>query len=350
MQQKAEDIESLLKDLPEPLDRNLAVSVMGELIQFQRKLEMNIDSVAKVNHFQKQWNLTVAKFCHDLAETRPVLLFSMPHTPQNGVSPGSSRGSYGTPTPKARQTVSIQIDSDDSDVEIPAYLTSNSKIGQKRPQASASTTPNKFQKTHTESKFTTDSKSTFSSKRFSLSQIQDMLQEAYTGLNSLTDPRAIETMISMSMDHWEVPLQQFLARTRELCEGMVADQVQDVYGKYFQTQYYESIREICESFFDAVFAEQNTLAKRLLTWEQAKPKTCNDEAITVAQAKASNLLQTKRREMRAMAYLDDQEGRNGKLSNGQARMEKVSKITDTQMGPDPFKKEIEAMTVSLIDP
>ena len=306
-----------------------------------------IDGGQKTNPFHKEWNLTADKLRQDLADTRPVLVFSSLRTPQHNHGSHASQGTYSTPTPIARNVVPIAIDSDDpDDIDTP---TKSSPVvqgnGQKRPYASPHSSQKKPKRTKDElpaANFIKES----TSKRFTLSKVQEILQDAYSGLNHLVDPKAIESMITLSMEHWGEPLERFLLSTRALCEEMVFQQVQAVYGKYAETQYYETIRSICEAFFERAFTEQRELLHRVLKWELSRPKTCNDKAISQAQAEALTLLQTRRREIRAGVFLDEQEARIGKQSVGQVRIEKLAKITEDQLGPDPFKKEVEAMTVS----
>ena len=128
---------------------------------------------------------------------------------------------------------------------------------------------------------------------------------------------------------------------------MVHEQMESIYAKYFHTQYHESIRKTCETFFEVAFTEHHELIKRILKWEQCRPKTCNDEAIDLAQSRALDTLQTKRRDIRAVVFLDEQEVKTGRFSTGQTRVEKLAKITDAQLGVDPNRKEIEAMAVGV---
>ena len=54
----------------------------------------------------------------------------------------------------------------------------------------------------------------------------------------------------------------------------------------------------------------------------------------------------KRRESLAKTYLDQEEERTGKQTTGLARQDKIAKVTDAQLGPDPYSLEIKVMGVS----
>ena len=343
LQEKADEVEARLKELPEPLEGNLALGVMAELLQFERLLQQQFDGGHSTNLFQMEWNVVGLELRRCLAETRPVLTFSTSRYSQAPMANSVD----GTPTPVLRKSAPIAIDSDDSDEQgnHKQSPTQVQRIAQKRPHNSTYVTPRKLQRTDLESPVGRKADGV-SSKRFSLDEIHSILQDAYIGLHNLIDPKAIEKMIKLSMEHWERPLDEFLTRSRTLCEDIVFQQVQEVYSKYSETRYYETLRQICETFFEKTFSEHRQMVQRVLKWEMSKPKTCNDEAIDLAQARALTLLQIKRREIRAAAYLDEQEAKIGKFSVGQARVEKIGKITDGQLGPDPYKKEIEAMSVS----
>ena len=348
MQQKAELIDVKLRELPEPIDGNLPAIVMGELNKFEREIEKHIDGGSQVNSFQKEWNRLAMDFRKDLANTRPVLvMLPNPQIPSHGYSSrgtGSSSIS-GTPTPAAKaSTTPIDIDSDDDDSLFnPSPVVQ--RHGQKRPLASAQSTPRKISRTLNN---TPRSAAMSNSRRFHLSEVRDIIQDAYIGLPNQIDPKATERMIVMSMAHWEEPVKRFLTGTKQLCEEMVFEQVEKVFGKYTKTLFYEKVMEICEAFFEKVLSQQRQLVMQILKWEMSKPKTFNDEALNLAEGRALTLLQTKRREARAGAYLDEQEAKLGKQTSGQARIEKISKLSDAQLGPETFNREIAAMSVSSI--
>lgn len=350
MQQKADLIDAKLQELPEPINGNLPAIVMGELNKFEREIEKQVDGGSQVNSFQKEWNRLAMDFRKDLTNTRPVLvMLPNPQTPSHSHSSrgtGSSSMS-GTPTPAARvDTTTIAIDSDDDDLpENPISSPVVQRPGQKRPLASAQYTPHKIPRTLNN---TPRSAAMSNSRRFHLSEVRDIIQDAYIGLPNQIDPKATERMIVMSMEHWEEPVNRFLTGTKQLCEEMVFEQVEKVFGKYTKTLFYEKVMEICESFFEKVCSQQRQLVMQILKWEMSKPKTLNDEALDLAEGRALTLLQTKRREARAGAYLDEQEAKLGKQTSGQARIEKISKLSDAQLGPETFNREIAAMSVSSI--
>lgn len=183
-------------------------------------------------------------------------------------------------------------------------------------------------------------------KQFGLDEIRKIRQDHYVGLPGETDPKAIEMMIKLSMTHWEDHINQYINRTGELCETMVYERVLSVFEHRQNTQFYSELTDICGNFIAKAVDDQRNLVTQILSWELKKPGTLNEVAIEVEKDKAVEFLQKKRRERLVKAWLDQEEEKCGKQTVGQARMDKMAKVTDAQLGPDPYCLEIKAMGVS----
>ena len=339
-------IDASLKELPEPLHGNLPAIVLGELMKFEKVLQKNIDGGSRDYPFLKAWNEKAMHFRKVLADTKPVMVLpfqsrvlqqpSMPDTP--------SSSTQETPTPTSRVTAAIAIDSDDED--LPTEPTPTPRSAAKRAHPSTQTTPIKSRRSTNTTPRSAPVSVKVQSKRFVLSEVRSIIQDAYVGdIPEQIHPKAIEEMIVLSMAHWQEPLDQFLKETQGLCEGMVFEQVEAVFGHRQNTRYFDLILEICQTFFEEAFSQQRQLLKRILTWEMSKPKTLNEEAMGLARDKALTMLQAYSRELRAHEYIEEQESRSGKPSSGAARRDKVAKVTDGQLKPEMHGREILAMSV-----
>ena len=343
MQQKADSIEATLKVLPEPLGGNLPAIVYGELLKFEGEIQKNIDGGLQDNTFQKRWHYLALEFRKVLADSRPVLMLPTPAIPRQSSSDTPSREMTGTPTPgSGRGNIPVfNVDSDSEGDHKPSPV---QLPGRKRSHPSTQSTPSKC------SRIVPKRARGYgiTSRRFTLLEVRDIIRDAYTGLPNQTHPKAIERMIKLSQEHWHEPVEHFLGQIRELCEAMVFEQVLEVFGHRQQTKYYEQILGICETFFEEALMYQRQVAKDILSWELSKPNTLNSEAMKIAGDKALAFLQARRREVRANAFLDEQEAKSGKTTTGQARIDKLSKLTDDgKLPPDMFTQEIMAMSVSL---
>ena len=343
VQQKADFIEATLKGLPEPLDGNLAAIVMGELLKFEGKVQGNIDGGREDNTFQKRWHYLALEFRKVMADSRPVLMLPTPAAPRQSSRDTPSCEMTGTPTPGSGRG-NIPVFNVDSDSEVDHKSSPFQLSGRKRSHPSTQSTPCKYSRNvpkriHGYSVM---------SRRFSLSEVRDIIHDAYTGIPEQTAPKAIEKMIKLSLEHWHEPVEHFLGQIRQSCQAMVFEQVLEVFGHRQQTKYYEQILGICEAFFEEALVYQHQVAKDILGWELSKPNTLNSEAMKIARDKAFALLQARRCEVRANAYLDEQEAKSGKTSTGQARVDKLSKLMtdDGKLPPDLYNQEIVAMSVS----
>ena len=342
VQQKADFIEATLKGLPEPLDGNLAAIVYGELLKFEGKVREKIDGGLQDNTFQKRWNSLSLEFRKVLADSRPVLMLPSPSTPRQSSRDTPSSVVIGTPTPSSGKgnipVLNVDSDSEGDHKPSPAQLS-----GKKRSHPSTQSTPSKYSRNVPKR-----NGGSITSRRFSLSEVRDIMCDAYTGLPDQTHPKAIERMIKLSQEHWHEPVEHFLGQSRELCQTMVFEQLLEAFGHRQQTKFYEQTLGICEAFFAEALIYQRQVAKDILGWELSKPNTHNSEAMKIARNKALTLLQARRQEVRANAYLDEQEAKSGKTTTGQARVDKLSKLTtdDGKLPPDMYTQEIMALSVS----
>ena len=184
-------------------------------------------------------------------------------------------------------------------------------------------------------------------KRFQLSEIREIVQDAFVaGIPNQVHPKAIERMCTMSVAHWEKPLAEFLGHTADMVLEVLFDRLDKVLGKWKQTKLYTETRAIIGAFVTKALMEQRTVAERSLKLEMTKPMTLNSEAQSLACADALAKLEEARWEVRCGIWLDEQERKSGRLTSGQTKQDKATKVTEAQIGSDPFKQEIRTMAVS----
>lgn len=252
-----------------------------------------------------------------------------------------------TPTPtKNRAPISIDSESDNEESAVKSSPASRQRIAQKRlhpSTQSTQSTPQKAARINEIPQFKADK---VGRKQFRLEEIRQTRQDHYVGLPGETDPKATETMIQQSMAHWKDQVDHYITRTGKLCETMIYERVLSVFGHRQNTQFYSELTDICGDFITKAIEDQRKIVEKILSWEMRKPRTLNEVAIEVSRNKAVAFLQEKRRERLAKEWLDQEEERTGKPTTGPARMDKVAKVTEAQLGPDPYCLEIKAMGVS----
>ena len=311
-------------------------------MKFEFELARHFDGGFK-DSFQREWHNISVKFRGIMAGSYPLVTLTTFQTPNRKARSSTSFSDIlGTPTP-SRHLAPISIDSDsDSDAALKTSPTSRQRITQKRPHPSTQSTPQKIARISEIPRSKTDMPGR---KVFGLDEIRKIRQDHYVGLPGETDPKAIETMIKLSMTHWEDHVNQYISRTGELCETMVYERVLSVFEHRQNTQFYSELTDICGNFLAKAIDNQRNLVKQILSWELKKPGTLNEVAIEVEKDKAVKFLQKMRHERLAKTWLDQEEERSGKQTTGQARLDKMAKVTDAQVGPDPYCLEIKAMGV-----
>lgn len=350
VQRKAAAIDNELETLPEPPTGNLSILIMQSLIDFETNIKSLIDGDISTSitgevpgsFFWKDWNNLAMTFRGRMADSRPVLMMN------------DSTDTVVMRAPiQHRHPETIDLDEELSDAGIA------SQYGQKRRRISDSSheliakeeqpTPSKrriagiplFTPEKKVSKIPNSDKRF--ATRFSLRQIRDIIQEGIPGLPGQIDTRTVDRVIRMSLQNWDEPLDQFLNQVEQLCCDMFLKQVNQIFGRWRATGLYGQVVETCNSFLKDVMASQRQAAKRALQLELYKPATFNAEGLKIAEEKALNQIEASRHHYRALVYVNQQEQRNAKGNGGLSKEEKVAKISDTQLGPDPYSQEVHLM-------
>ena len=184
------------------------------------------------------------------------------------------------------------------------------------------------------------------SKKFKLDEIRNTLQDAHIGLPNQIDPKTTQSMIKLSVKVWELPTQNFLESTLALCQQTIFSELHKAFSEWKSTLFRQRTEEICGSFLENIMVDQRQIVARMLGWEMQKPMTRNVEAITAASENALAMLQARRREYRESEYSHEQERSIDRTSSKQSKSDRSAKVTDAQLGTDPYKQEILAISVS----
>ena len=333
-------MDEKLKMLPQPPAGNLPMQILEQILKLEGDLRNHINGGSAEYPFQKDWKSLVVEFRKVMAESRPKMILSSHNTPYRAASQATDE-LPGTPTPGRGPPITIDSDEDDLPSKpIPSFHRSGSKRVR---TDSTFTTPHKYQRMNDIPTLAVN-KEDFA-KRFYLPEIRGYINDATIGLPGQIDPKATDRMIKISMQQWEKPIDQFLDRTEELCRALVLELVTESFGTWVQTPFYAQMLALCESFLEDVLMQQRQLAHRILRWELTRPMTFDEGGMRLATDKALSDIQKKQFNARANVWLEKQE-RNGKVSTGSSRVDKLSKITEAQIGPDPWAQEVIAMGVS----
>ncbi|KAI4169747.1 MAG: hypothetical protein LQ343_005488 [Gyalolechia ehrenbergii] len=352
---KTAEVVARLKELPEPPEGNLSFKIYEKILAFERQLHAHLDGGAEVYPFQKEWHAAAMRFRDTIALSFPRLNLSDPLT----TSQTPNRLAYrlsATPTPTGQRSGVIAIDSDEEDATQPLTPTPQSKrkqMNHQTPQPSPPKRPRlseipKHVPTQDSITSSSDSSSVDRSaphaKRFTLTEIRNILQDAHIGLPNQVDPKAIKTMIKASLTGWDEPLKELLRFAHETCIALILERASEVFGIWRGTQLFELIEEICKSFFEERLNRQVLSAERSLDMERQQALTLHGETMRAASDRAYVTLDNGCRKARAKALLNKRDPGWDDNLNERAKEEKISKVTDAQLGPNPYVHELRAIS------
>ena len=343
VQRKAAAINKELEALPEPPTGNPSILVVQSLNDFETNIKKLIDGdistlvAGEVSgwSFWKAWNNLAMTFRGVMEESRPLLMMDD--------STDSMRSST-----KHRHPETIDLDEELSDTEIPSQYGSKRRRLSKSPHERTTkeeepTLPLSIPEKNGSKIINSDRRFT---TRFSLTLIRDIIQEGVPGLPGQIDTRTVDRVIQMSLQKWSKPLEQFLNRVERLCSDMFMKHINEVFGRWRPTGLYTRVVEICSSFLKDAMASQRQAAQRALQLELHKPACFNAEGLKMADEKALSQIQASRHHYRALLYVNQMEQRTTKGNIGLSKEDKIAKVSDTQLGSDPYSQEVHLMGVS----
>jgi hypothetical protein len=158
-------------------------------------------------------------------------------------------------------------------------------------------------------------------------------------------------MNQMSVEHWNQPMNEFLTVTRRMLQCVLLQQLDVVFLHYKQTALYLELKSIMISFLDRAYDELCCHAAKTYFIEHSKPFTMAIDALERTHEHFLEALKERRRTGRVNLLLDLQQQIDDQepLEND-AKRSAAAKITDTDIGPDGFGKEVEIMAVCKLLP
>ena len=340
VQRKLEQIEQSLKALPEPITGNLPLKILEHIIFFEGEIQKDFDGGVPGHSFQMEWHNVAEQFRKTLEDSRPLLSHS--------ATPPAIRPTIeGQDTPTRTHTMSdaINLDSDDEDLPASVNALPNRPSKKRSNDTTPQNTPLKRARMGDIPLHSRGSGKTSYSKTFSLTEVERFLKEAHVGLPCQIDPKATERMICASVSVWAEPLKDFLESSVKMCQTLISNRVTAAFSAWQQTLLQIRTQEICASFFDRITRQLQAFIDSIYKRELSRPMTLNKEALGTANEKALTMLIARRRDYRASRYLDEQDSALERTPNRQSRAERLAKITDVQLGPDPYAQEVLAMSV-----
>ncbi|KAL8763297.1 MAG: hypothetical protein Q9184_000853 [Pyrenodesmia sp. 2 TL-2023] len=350
---KTAEVITRLKELPEPPKGNLSLKIYEKILAFESEMRNHLDGGSEDYPFQKEWHAAAIRFRDIIAFSYPRLSLTDPLT-----SKVSSQLAYrlsATPTPSALHSEIIALESDEEG-GISQRYTPTSTPKRKYPfSKSSQVTPIKRsrlndipQYTLTQENKSSESTSVDRSapyaKRFTLTEIRHILQDAHIGLPNQIDPKATKRMIKDSLTGWDEPLKDLLRFTEHTVIAMILERAASVFGIWRGTQFFELLEEICRSFFEQRLNEQIRWAERVLTVERQQALTLHEDTMRTASEKAFTTLDKACRNERVKAFLYHKDPAWDDNLSDSAKIDRIMKVSDAQLGPNPYLHELRAIS------
>ncbi|GAB1195025.1 hypothetical protein APSETT444_004278 [Aspergillus pseudonomiae] len=316
---KATRINEELKEIPDPPSANVLYILCRLLYDLGDRIRANFEGGSSEYPLLKIWGHIAQDFRATLIRTRPtVSLLSQ-----------SDRTSF-----------PIQPDGD-SDCEM-----TSAPRSVKRKSPSAPPDP-QVPKPGPSGYFTNHFNQFVQPARiFTWENIREINEDSCrAGIPDQADPKALEMLRQLSVQHWDGPMLVFLKATHNLVKEMLLKQLREVFSQYYQTTLFRELKKIIEKYLGELQEKHTKYAVDNYNIEYHKPFTMATAQLEHATRDAHHFLSTRRHLARADLYLELQ----GMCpENDTRKAAELKKLTTAELGPDKFFQEVKMMAIQMV--
>ncbi|KAE8328629.1 P-loop containing nucleoside triphosphate hydrolase protein [Aspergillus sergii] len=311
---KAARINEELKELPDPPSTNVLYILCKLLYDLGDRIRANFEGGSSDYPLLKIWGHIAQDFRAALIRTRPtVSLLSQSDRTSFPVQPDGDSDCEMTsaPRPVKRKSPSVP-----PDTQMP-------KPG---PSGYSTNHFNQFVQP---------------ARVFTWEDIREINEDSCrAGIPDQADPKALEKLRQLSVQHWDGPMLVFLKATHNLVKEMLLKQLREVFSQYYQTTLFRELKRIIEKYLGELQEKHTRYAIDNYNIEHHKPFTMATAQLEHATKDAHHFLSTRRHLARADLYLELQ----GKCpENESRRAAELKKLTTAELGPDRFFQEVKMM-------
>ncbi|KAH8816037.1 P-loop containing nucleoside triphosphate hydrolase protein, partial [Xylogone sp. PMI_703] len=359
--EKINEVEGQLSLLPAPLVDNVQHIVRRKLFEFSSSIQRLLDGSSQDygGRFQSDWNTLCIQFRDAVTQMRPGCVCSHPSDLEFEIinldddeddidagrrdslntSPNKRQSDADTPNSasKRARTNDAGIPMRSSATPGPGAAVKNENRGQytsppplyRRPQSSVI---NPFDKPYLRS----------GKGAMSLADIRACIaRHSRTGAPTVVNLKVMEEYSIQSVHSWDKPLETLIDHTLLMLRAHVSDILQRTLGQYRETDLYKSSEQFIRELIDEEEREQRADLREFYETECHQLFTINDEVHELYKAKELNVLMSQRRIRRVQCEVDKRIRLGKKLLTDEAKEAEKKKITDSELGPDPFQREID---------
>ena len=129
--------------------------------------------------------------------------------------------------------------------------------------------------------------------------------------------------------------------------GVLLHEMRYVFGQYEQTALFEELKVIIMEFLESIRIEHFHQAESVFNIECLKPFTMANDLFRRGQEEAYGYFFHKRYEARVTQYVKLIDAQQQQTTGKPSRTD-PSKVTEKELGPDEFAKELEIMSVRIL--
>lgn len=329
VQEQLSKIDAELAHLPEPPTTDAMRIVLDTIKKFTDKVSSQMRGDYPDNQFRLVWKGLRNEFREGITAQRPTMLV---RTGKDIDDARQRRATSALPNAFGKQKDVISID--DSDHE--------------QPSASVNPTPTKKRKVASDSTPSRQGQlGDEHTTRFNLEGIRKALNDYTTSdIPGEIDPKAVNILRMQTLEKWEHPTKAFLDGLETALRGTINKALDGTLRAWKTTELSRETAHVAQSFLNVGFREQrDMIVPRVLRLERHKPMTENAAALESSEKKELEVFINARIQSRTMTYFDELDASTGKPTPQSERLRKKNDLNfRNQLGPDPFSREVEAMS------
>ncbi|KAL3464034.1 P-loop containing nucleoside triphosphate hydrolase protein [Aspergillus heterothallicus] len=317
--EKAARIDNELSTLPAPPSANVPYILCGKLHTLKDRIRCQIEGGFREYPLQKVWTNIAEDFKRSLAITRPTVRL-LSDLDKEYICNSRIEDSECELTEIHQTPKKLKVDGDE--------IGSRSRPIKK---------PTGYYTVHFD-RFTS------SAREFSWEEIRDINKEsASAGIPQQINPKAIDFMNRLSVEHWREPMMVFIEASHRLVKETLLHELKEVFVQYLQTELYRELRRIIETYLKKLRAEHIAHVEEIYSIEHQRPFTMARSALDKETNAASDLFVRRRFETRANHFLDLQQ----KYPRGDPRRaNEIKKLGVDELGVDIFTLEVKMMATT----
>ncbi|KAF2679716.1 interferon-induced GTP-binding protein Mx [Lentithecium fluviatile CBS 122367] len=350
---RLEQVETNLKDIPEPPTHNATRIVSDILLSFSNHVRQEMKAEYPCRSWRNSWESLHKEFLKGLVSMKPTMITTgkLDEGIFAAATPGRSVHDYilidsedegeDTPMSESPETPSRKRKIDLAGSPMPPSPPRSMKPLNSRNQTPSRGTPSRTMDMKPNLPVATD----YSKLRsiFQLDRVSLLLKEkSKSRLPDQLDPKVVDDLIIDTLQEWQRPLRKFLEDLeRELKEAVKVIFIQH-FGQWKGSALWRNAWKIVNEILDINFTEQRTtIAAESLNDELDGPYVFNEDVF--ARERLNTLEQYRRARYRArvMTYAREMQDSTGRTFTPQER-EKLSKDEKKQaiITSEPYEKEV----------